>query len=158
MGTRFLLTRESPVPDVTAERYLGANVDDVLVTDLIDGLPQRVVRNELVDRLQRSNAVTLLVRALRSGLAWRRESGASIAELLRAGFALRRHEKLTRSQVLMAANAPMLVSRAMVDGDPVGGVLPSGQVAGLIDDRPAVADLIDGIVKQAEERLAALAK
>ena len=48
MGTRFLLTQESPVPDVTTERYLKARVDDVRVTRQIDGLPQRVVRNELV--------------------------------------------------------------------------------------------------------------
>ena len=50
MGTRFLLTAESPVPKVTTDRYLAAAVDDVLVTKQIDGLPQRVVRNELVDQ------------------------------------------------------------------------------------------------------------
>jgi NAD(P)H-dependent flavin oxidoreductase YrpB (nitropropane dioxygenase family) len=49
MGTRFLLSAESPVPKITTDRYLAASVDDVLVTKQIDGLPQRVVRNELVD-------------------------------------------------------------------------------------------------------------
>ena len=48
MGTRFLLTKESPVPEATAKRYLAASVDDVIVTREIDGLPQRVVLNELV--------------------------------------------------------------------------------------------------------------
>jgi nitronate monooxygenase len=46
----------------------------------------------------------------------------------------------------------------MIEGSPAEGVLPSGQVAGLIDDRPTCADLIQGIVEQAEERLAALQK
>ena len=156
MGTRFLLTRESPVPDASAKRYLEARVEDVLVTDRIDGLPQRVVRNELVDRLEHSSAPLLLWRALRSALAYRKVSGASIPELLRSGFALRRRERLTRAQMLMAANAPMLAKRGVRDGDPVGGYLPGGTVAGLIDDRPSCAELVARIVEEAERTLASL--
>jgi NAD(P)H-dependent flavin oxidoreductase YrpB (nitropropane dioxygenase family) len=157
MGTRFLLTRESPVPKPTSERYLAAEVDDVIVTRQIDGLPQRVVRNELVTRLEASSAPALLVRALRSGLAYRRATGASVAELLRAATALRRGEKLTRSQTIMAANAPMLARKAMSEGDPVHGYLPSGSVAGMIDDLPSCAELIARIMAQAERTLASLA-
>ena len=64
MGTRFLLTRESPVPEVTTDRYLAADVADVIVTTEIDGMPQRVVRNELIDRLEASNPITQLLGAL----------------------------------------------------------------------------------------------
>ncbi|RMF23058.1 MAG: nitronate monooxygenase, partial [Deltaproteobacteria bacterium] len=39
---------------------------------------------------------------------------------------------------------------AMVEGRPAEGVLPSGQVAGLIEDRPTCKDLIEGIVTEAE--------
>jgi len=157
MGTRFLLTRESPVPKPTSERYLAAEVDDVIVTRQIDGLPQRVVRNELVTRLEASSAPALLVRALRSGLAYRRATGASLRELLRAATSLRRSEKLTRSQTIMAANAPMLARKAMTEGDPVHGYLPSGTVAGMIDDLPSCAELIARIMAQAERTLASLA-
>ena len=69
MGTRFLLTAESPVPAVSTDRYLAAGIDDVLVTKQIDGLPQRVVRNELVDQLesaQRSRAAAARVPLARS--------------------------------------------------------------------------------------------
>ncbi len=158
MGTRFLLTRESPVPKRTAQRYLGAQVSDVLVTDQVDGLPQRVVRNELVERLESSGRVGLLLRALRSGLAYRKLSGASVRELLTAAFALRRSEKLTRSQMLMAANAPMLARKAMIEGDPVEGYLPSGSVAGVIDDIPSCAELVERIIDEAERTLKALAR
>ena len=157
MGTRFLLTRESPVPKPTSERYLAAEVDDVIVTRQIDGLPQRVVRNELVTRLETSSAPALLVRALRSGLAYRKATGASLSELLRAATALRRGEKLTRSQTIMAANAPMLARKAMTEGDPVHGYLPSGTVAGIIDDLPSCAELIARIMEQAERTLQSLA-
>ena len=156
MGTRFLLTRESPVPENTTDRYLAAAVTDVLVTTQIDGLPQRVVRNELVDRLERASAPGRLLGALRSALEFREASGASIPELLRSALALQRSEKLTRTQMLMAANAPMLAKRAMRDGDPVGGYLPSGSVAGVIDDRPSCAELIRRIMDEAERTLKAL--
>ena len=156
MGSRFVLTQESPVPDATAARFLQASVPDVLVTDRIDGLPQRVVRNELVDELERANPVKLLWLALENGLAYRKLSGASIPELLRSALALQKHERLTRSQMLMAANAPMLAKRAMADGDPVGGYLPGGSVMGVIDDRPTCAELIERIIEEAERTLKAL--
>ena len=43
------------------------------------------------------------------------------------------------------------------EGDPVKGYLPSGSVAGVIDDRPSCADLIASIVDEAEQTLKALA-
>ena len=156
MGTRFLLTRESPVPDETAVRYLGALVDDVIVTTQVDGLPQRVIVNELVRELESKGSLARLVMALRNALELRRTTGASIPQLLRSGLAMRRHERLTRSQMLMAANAPMLAKRAMQDGDPVRGYLPSGTVAGVIDDRPTCEELVRRIVEEAERTLKAL--
>jgi NAD(P)H-dependent flavin oxidoreductase YrpB (nitropropane dioxygenase family) len=69
---------------------------------------------------------------------------------------MRKHERLTRAQMLMAANAPMLAKKAMQDGDPVHGYLPSGTVAGLIDDRPTCEELVRRIVEEAERTLKAL--
>jgi NAD(P)H-dependent flavin oxidoreductase YrpB (nitropropane dioxygenase family) len=156
MGTRFLLTRESPVPRATIERYLAANVDDIRVTTEVDGLPQRVIRNEFVQALESGGSLRRLARALQSGLAYRKLSGASIPELLRAAASMRQNEKLTRTQMLMAANAPIFIQRAMVEGHPAEGVLPSGQVAGVIREVPSCAELIDRIVAEAEVRLASL--
>ena len=158
MGTRFLLTAESPVPRATLERYLSASVTDTRVTTEIDGLPHRVVVNEMLRRLESGSAVARLVRALQSGLAYRRMTGASVPALLRAAFAMQKNERLTRTQALMAANAPVLIRRAMVEGHPSEGVLPSGQVTGVIDDLPTCADLIARIVADAERRLDVLTK
>ncbi len=157
MGTRFLLTAESPVPDVTTDRYLEASVDDVIVTKEVDGLPQRVILNELIRRLLGSGSLVRTARALQSALAFRRVSGASLRELLQSALSMRRNERLSRSQVLMAANAPMLARRAMLEGDPVRGYLPSGSVAGVIGDRPTCAELIARIIDEAEQTLKALA-
>ena len=157
MGTRFLLTAESPLPAETAKRYFAATVNDIFVTKQVDGLPQRVIMNEFVGRLESSNALTRFIRALRSGLEYRKLSGASIRELLTSALALRRGDNLTRTQMLMAANAPIFIHRSMVEGRPAEGVLPSGVVAGLINDRPTCAELIQRIISEAEQTLAALA-
>jgi NAD(P)H-dependent flavin oxidoreductase YrpB (nitropropane dioxygenase family) len=156
MGTRFLMTAESPVPEVTTDRYVAARLTDVIVTSEIDGLPQRVIVNELVRDLEEKSGLGRLVFALRNALELRRISGASIGDLLRSGLAMRQNEKLTRSQMLLAANAPMLAKLAMQDGDPIGGYLPSGTVAGVIDDRPTCAELISRIMSEAQETLARL--
>ena len=66
MGTRFLLTAESRVPDEIKARYLAASVTDTVVTTALDGAPQRVIRTATVDRRERSSLVTRLPRALRS--------------------------------------------------------------------------------------------
>ncbi len=156
MGTRFLLTAESPVPRATLERYLAATVLDTRVTTEVDGLPHRVIVNEFLAKLESGSTLMRLLRALRSALVYRRLSGASVIELLRAALTMQREEKLSRTQVLMAANAPVFIQRAMVEGRPAEGVLPSGQVAGVIDDLPSCAQLIGRIISEAEQRLSAL--
>jgi len=156
MGTRFLLTAESPVPRATLERYFKASVTDIFVTTKVDGMPQRVVRNELVEKLEAMSPVGLLATAIRSGLAYRKLSGASIGELLRAAVNMKEGDNLTRAQTLMAANAPILIQRAMVEGHPAEGVLPSGQVAGVITDLPTCAELVERIISEASERLSVL--
>ncbi len=57
MGTRFLLTRESTVPDEVKARYLAAALTDTVVTRAIDGFPQRVIRTPLVDHLERRGSL-----------------------------------------------------------------------------------------------------
>ena len=56
----------------------------------------------------------------------------------------------------MAANTPMLLRAAMVDGRPDLGVMAAGQVAGLIDDLPSCAELISRIMAEAEQILTRL--
>ena len=69
---------------------------------------------------------------------------------------MRRNQDLTWSQLAMAANAPMLIKAALVDGDTSVGVLPTGQVTGVIGELPTVADLVEGMVAEARATLARL--
>ncbi|QKV96835.1 nitronate monooxygenase [Streptomyces sp. NA02950] len=150
MGTRFLLTSDSTVPDAVKARYLAAAVTDVTVTTAVDGLPHRMLRSELVDALERSGRAAALVRAVRHAAAFRRLSGLSWARMARDGLAMRRGRDLTWSQVLLAATTPMLLKASMVDGRTDTGVMTSGQVAGVIGDLPSCAELVDRVMAQAE--------
>ena len=156
MGTRFLLTTDSPVADAVKRVYLAAGLDGTVVTRRVDGVPHRVLRTPLVDRLERGGRIGALLRSARNAVRFREVSGLSSVELLRSGRELRRGGELSWAQVLMAANTPMLLRAAMVDGRPDLGLMSSGQVAGLIEDLPSCAELIDRVMAEAEARLAAL--
>jgi NAD(P)H-dependent flavin oxidoreductase YrpB (nitropropane dioxygenase family) len=69
------------------------------------------------------------------------------------GRAMKKSGGLTTTQMLMAANTPMLLKAALVEGNTASGVMASGQVVGVIDDLPTCRELIDRIVGEAEAAL-----
>jgi NAD(P)H-dependent flavin oxidoreductase YrpB (nitropropane dioxygenase family) len=69
---------------------------------------------------------------------------------------MKRNQDITWSQLVMAANSPMLIKASMVDGRPEVGILPTGQGIGVIEDLPTVAELIARIVDEAELTLGRL--
>ena len=149
MGTRFLLTAESPVPTAVKRAYLAASLTDTRVSARVDGHPQRLLTTDFVNRLEDASPLARLWLALRSGLAFKRMTGVGFWSLLAAGLRMKRDHHMTLAQAIAAANAPMLTRRTMVDGDLDAGILPSGQVAGLIDDIPTAAALIARIIAEA---------
>jgi NAD(P)H-dependent flavin oxidoreductase YrpB (nitropropane dioxygenase family) len=156
MGTRFLLTRESPVPAATKQRYLKAATDDIVVSSKVDGMPQRMIRNRLLAGIEAAGWAGMWLRAAASALAMRKESGGSITELWRAAQGMRAHGGLSLAQALMAASAPRLIQRAVVAGDPENGLMATGLVAGRIDDLPSCQELVQRIVQEAQARISAL--
>jgi NAD(P)H-dependent flavin oxidoreductase YrpB (nitropropane dioxygenase family) len=76
--------------------------------------------------------------------------------MVRDGLAMKHGRDLTWSQVLLAANTPMLLKSSMVDGRTDLGVMASGQVAGVIEDLPSCEELIERVMAQAHDTLAAL--
>ncbi|OKK08427.1 2-nitropropane dioxygenase [Streptomyces sp. CB03234] len=156
MGTRFLLTSDSPVPGPVKAAYLAATVRDVTVTTAVDGLPHRMLRTELVASLERAGRARALTEAVRRAARFRKLSGLSWARMVRDGLAMKHGRDLSWSQVLLAANTPMLLRAAMVEGRPDLGVMASGQVAGVIEDLPSCEDLVRRVMSEAHHVLRAL--
>jgi len=154
MGTRFLLSAESRVPDAIKARYVATPVTGTIVTTKVDGAPQRVVRTDLVDHLESQGWLRALPRALRSAHQFRNETGASLLALLKEGRAMKEGNELTWPQVVMAANAPVMTKASLVEGRTDVGILPTGQVVGLIEALPPVASIIEAIVSEANDVLA----
>jgi NAD(P)H-dependent flavin oxidoreductase YrpB (nitropropane dioxygenase family) len=158
MGTRFLLTSDCTVPDAVKRFYLSKQVTETVVTNRVDGVPHRVLRTELIDKLERGTGAAGLLRAIRNAMAFRKLSGTSWTRMLREGRAMRRTQELSWAQVLMAANTPMLLREARVEGNTELGVMASGQVVGLIEDLPNCKELVDRIVGEADATLARLSR
>jgi len=159
MGTRFLLTSDSSVPQAVKEYYISKGVLDTVVSVQVDGVPHRVLRTELVDQLESSRGKFLaLPRAGINALKFRKMTGAKLSDMMREGLEMKKSMDLSYSQMVMAANTPMLLKTSLVDGKTESGVMASGQVVGIIDDLPSCADLIDRIITEANAVLADLAR
>jgi NAD(P)H-dependent flavin oxidoreductase YrpB (nitropropane dioxygenase family) len=153
MGTRFLLTSDSPVSDDVKKLYLAATVTDTVWTDALDGVPQRLLRTPFTDQLVHSGRLRQLLRSARNAVTFQRLSGTPWKDMVTEGLAMRRGHGLKLSQVVLAANTPALLHAAMVEGRTEYGVMATGQVTGVIDDLPSCGELIERIMAQAATTL-----
>jgi NAD(P)H-dependent flavin oxidoreductase YrpB (nitropropane dioxygenase family) len=153
MGTRFLLTSDSAVPQAVKELYLSHDLNGTVVTDKVDGMPHRMLRTDLVEQVEEQSRLRRLVPSARTALEFKKQSGMSWRELVVDGRAMRREQGRTVAQMALAANTPMLLKAGLVEGDTQAGVLASGQVVGLLHDLPSCEELIDRVVTEAAEQL-----
>lgn len=157
MGTRFLLTKESPVAETAKAEYLKANTDRIVVSTKLDGIPQRMIRTRLMDRIEKSGKLGMWLRAIEASRAMKAQSGAGWLDLIRSARGMTAHGAMPLKQAMMAATMPMLIQKAVVDGDIENGVMATGVVGGRIGEVPSCQELVDRIVAEALERIAALA-
>jgi NAD(P)H-dependent flavin oxidoreductase YrpB (nitropropane dioxygenase family) len=153
MGTRFLLTSDARVPRDVQEQYLATAVNQTVVTKSIDGAAQRVIATPLVDLLEKRSSIRTLLRSLRSAHRFKGQTHATLFSLIKEGRKMKEGNELRWSQVIMAANAPVMTKAGLVDGDRGVGVLPTGQVVGLIDTLPSAQDVIASVISEAQHVL-----
>ncbi|MEF9947349.1 MAG: nitronate monooxygenase [Comamonas sp.] len=157
MGTRFLMTSDSKVPDATLQRYLATkDAEKIAVSHLVDGMPQRMIPNEYLSMLEKASPMKRLRIAVNLALKWKAETGMTTGQAMSIFMKAMREDSSSVAQTVMAANAPMLLQRSMVDGNPADGVMSAGQVAALIGKLDSCEDVISGIVRQAMARRTAL--
>ena len=116
-------------------------------------MPHRMLRTELVEELEETSAVKRLGPTVRRTLAFKEMSGMTWRELVADGRSMKKGSDRSWSQMVLAANTPMMLKSGLVDGDPSAGVLAAGQVVGVIDDLPTCEELIDRVVTGAVAEL-----
>lgn len=145
MGTRLMTTRESPLHENYKKMAQEKEVYDTLFSKRFDGILCRVMKTDAAKQ------------AIKKGLSWpaaffnsqeiARQVNVPYFKLflgvLASGYGNAR-------QLAYMANAFKAIKVATEDGDSRTGVLPVGQVQGLIHDQPTVAELFERIVKEAK--------
>lgn len=145
MGTRLMTTKESPLHENYKKMAQEKDVYDTLFSKRFDGILCRVMKTDAAKK------------AVKKGLSWpaaffnsqdiAKQVGVPYMKLfigvLMSGYA-------NAKQLAYMANAFKAIKVATEDGDSNTGVLPVGQVQGLIHDQPTVAELFERIVKEAQ--------
>lgn len=156
MGTRFMMTSDSPVPSAPKSAYTGATTNDITVTTKVDGIPQRMILNPMLKQIEKSGVHSKWHRGLMAGLAMKKQTGASWGDLIRTARDMTAHGDMSLPDAMMAAAAPMLLQKAVAEGDADGGLMATGLVAGRLTDLPSCAELLKEIETDALERISAL--
>jgi NAD(P)H-dependent flavin oxidoreductase YrpB (nitropropane dioxygenase family) len=157
MGTRFLLTSDSSVPMEVKKQYLGTAVTGTVVTTKVDGAPHRVIRTKLVDQMDGASPITAVPKAIANAARFRKFTGLSWYQMAKEGLDMKKRMDMPWAEVIMAGNTPILTKATLVDGELDAGILPTGQVVGVIDDLPTAAEVVTRIIAEAEITLDRLA-
>jgi enoyl-[acyl-carrier protein] reductase II len=145
MGTRLMTTKESPLHDNFKKLTMQKDVYDTLFSKRFDGILCRVMKTDAAKH------------AIKKGLSWpaaffnsqeiAKQLGVPYFKLflgvLASGYS-------NAKQLAFMANAFKAIRVATENGDSDTGVLPVGQVQGLIHDQPTVAELFERIMKEAK--------
>jgi len=146
MGTRFMTTKESGLHDNFKEISLEKSVYDTIYSTRIDGIPCRVMdsppaRRQVKRGLNMPAAFfNSRIIAKQLGLPW-----------LKLFFGVMLSGWKNAKQMAFLANTYQNALLATELGDVEKGILPVGQVTGLLDDIPTVAELMERTVKEAQE-------
>jgi len=153
----FLLTSDSSVPMEVKKQYLGTAVTGTVVTTKVDGAPHRVIRTKLVDQMDGASPITAVPKAIANAARFRKFTGLSWYQMAKEGLDMKKRMDMPWAEVIMAGNTPILTKATLVDGELDAGILPTGQVVGVIDDLPTAAEVVSRIIAEAETTLDRLA-
>jgi NAD(P)H-dependent flavin oxidoreductase YrpB (nitropropane dioxygenase family) len=157
MGTRFLLTEESPVHRNALNRYLETGDPAAIrISTSVDGLSQRFIENDELRRIEGMGRGARLAMAMKHAVKWGRENNLGVIAMARMGAKAFSSDPKSFAQIVLAPNLLEMVNRGVGQGDPDGGLLPSGQAAAMIGELESVEALIGRIMNEAFARIDAV--
>jgi len=157
MGTRFALTEESTIPDEIKQLYLLSTGDDAVITTRVTGTRCRGLENKLVKTVEGKGQGLALKEGISSLLELRREFKVPLWKVLLSGLRMKKAYEMQASQLGNAAAGNRRIRKALVEGDSEWGFMPCGQVSGSINDIPSCQELIQQVMREADELLGEMA-
>ncbi len=145
MGTRFMTTKESPLHEIYKNLSIEKDVNDTLFSDRFDGILCRVLETHAAKKAIKRGLN--LPAAFFNAQEIAKQLGLPFSKLF-LGVLLSGWKNAR--QLAFMANGFNAIKLATEDGDTKKGVLPVGQVTGLIHDEPTVAELMERIVAEAK--------
>lgn len=144
MGTRFMTTKESPLHSNYKKLAIEKQVYDTLYSPRIDGIFCRVLDTNAAREAERKgfNPFVALVNSYAIAKNMKLPYFKVFVSLMGQGYK-------SMKQLAHMALAFEYFQKATEEGDTQIGVLPVGQVMGLIHDEPSVAEVIERIVSEA---------
>ncbi|OPY09896.1 MAG: Nitronate monooxygenase [Syntrophaceae bacterium PtaB.Bin095] len=153
MGTRLMTTKESPLHGNFKKLSLEKDVTDTLYSKRVDGIFCRVMKTDAAEKAIRRGL------DLPAALVNSREVAAQMnMPYLKLFVGILASGWKNAMQMAYMANGFKAFKLATEDGDVEKGILPVGQVMGLVKDEPTVAELFERTVAEAkavQEKLAA---
>lgn len=147
MGTRFMTTKESPLHNVYKRMSMEKGVEDTLYSDRFDGMLCRIMKTDAAEKAVKKglNLPAAFFNAQDIAKQLKMPFFKLFVGVLLSGWK-------TSKQLAYMANGFHAIKVATEDGDTKEGVLPVGQVMGLLHDEPTVAELMDRMMAEAEKQ------
>lgn len=147
MGTRFMTTKESPLHENYKKLSIEKEVYNTIYSARIDGILCRVLDTKAARQAEKKgfNSFSALVNSYDVARSMN-------LPYLKVFFSLLGQGYKQMKQLGHMALAFKAFQKATEDGDTKMGILPVGQVMGLIHDEPSVAEVMERIIAQAKEQ------
>lgn len=145
MGTRWAMTRESPLHPKTQALVREKSVHDTLYTANFDGMPCRIMKTPTGQQVSRRPLTPW--RAAWEAFKLMRAQRRPLRELW---LTLRRDGLLSALKLAYFGAAVERIRVAIEEGDQTRGVQLIGQAQGLIDDVPGCAELMQRLLAEAD--------
>jgi enoyl-[acyl-carrier protein] reductase II len=144
MGTRFALSAESPLHAHAKEVALGKSVSDTLYSPNFDGIPCRMMDTPAARK--RARRAISFIEALPAALLGAAQLGMSVRQIFQMAMA---QPARLRQQVQIGALTKSTL-RSIRNGDMEHGIMPIGQVQGIVGEVLPAAAIIARTLDQAD--------
>lgn len=154
MGTRFAMTRESPIPDNIKQMYLKASENDTVITPYVTGTRCRALQNKLTNLLESERQGMPVIRTFKGLLEMRRSFNVPWWKLAGSAIRMRQAYEVPLTglgELAYASFGGQRMVEGLIKGNDEMGFMPGGQVTGRLNDIPTCKELIERIVQGTEE-------